>query len=294
MYLEGAVASFSVHFDGDITIDHKVSVRVLANTYQHMQRAIDRAFLVGKYGVVEKHERLTKAEYRETEFIAEYPQEGGIVLDAFKHGAGRLVDRIFGATSVVFQSAVNQAFDQHQSISQQLAARRQYAEQMGNRSRPFSDLLEAPPDVWAAAYSNRSIVKEIDQLVGQITRSDLETSTVDITLHGTRPHLPLQFTPAIARSFHKIAADRELGPPMIARVTIRILDAGNKNTKPNAKILNLDTLKEVNLHLSSDADFSALHPYHNGDDEVRIHVCPILEAKGFDLRGGDLMFLRVA
>lgn len=288
------MASFSVHFDGDITIDHKVSVRVLANTYQHMQRAIDRAFLVGKYGVVEKHERLTKAEYRETEFIAEYPQEGGIVLDAFKQGAGRLVDRIYGATSVVFQSAVDQAFDQHQSISQQLSVRRQYAEQMGNRSRPFSDLLEDPPDVWAAAYSNRSIVKEIDQLVGQITRSDLETSTVDLMLNGTRPHLPLQFTPAIARSFHKIAADRELGPPMIARVTIRILDAGNKNTKPNAKILNLDTLKEVNLHLSSDTDFAALHPYHNGDDEVRIHVCPIVEAKGFDLRGGDLMFLQVA
>lgn len=288
------MASFSVHFDGDITVDHKVSVRVLAITYQHMQRAIDRAYLVEKYGAVEKHERLSKAEYRETEFIAAYPQEGGIILEAMKQGAERLMDRMYAATSVVFQSAVNQAFEQHQSISQQLVARRQYADQMGDLTRPFSDVLADPSQTWAAAYSNRSIVKEVDQLVGQITRSDLTTSSVELTLHGSRPQLPLVFTPAIARSFHKIAADRELGPAMIARIRIRILDAGNRTTKPNAKILNLDTLKEVNLHLSNDLDFAALHPYHNGDDEVRIHVCPILEAKGFDLKGGDLMFLRVA
>lgn len=288
------MASFSVHFDGDITVDHKVSVRVMATTYQHMQRAIDRAFLVETYGAVEKHERLTKAEYRETEFIAEYPREGGIVLDAMKQGAERLVDRIYAATSVVFQGAVDQAFEQHQTISEQLAARRQYAHQMGERSRSFSSVLNEPPDVWATAYSNRSIVKEVDQLVGQINRSDLSTSTVDIALHGTRPQLPLVFTPAIAKSFHKIAADRELGPSMIARIRIRLLDAGNRNTKPNAKVFNLDTFKEVNLHLSSEADFAALHPFHNIDEEVRIHVCPILEAKGFDLKGGDLMFLKVA
>lgn len=288
------MASFSVHFEGDITTDHKVSVRVLANTYQHMQRAIDRAYLVQTFGAVEKYERLTKAQYRETDFIAAYPREGGIILDAFKQGADRLIDRIYAATSVVFQSAVDQAFEEHQSISQQLTVRRQYAYQMGDRTQLFAAVQENPPEEWSAAYSNRSIVKEVDQLVGQITRSDLVESSVDLTLHGSRPYLPLTFTPAIARSFHKIAADRELGAPMIARVRIRILDAGNRTTKPSAKILNLDTAKEVNLHLSGDADFAALHPHHNVDDEVRIHVCPILEAKGFDLRGGDLMFLRVA
>lgn len=288
------MASFSVHFDGDITIDHKVSVRVLGNTYQRMQRTIDRAYLLDKYGVVEKYERLTKAEYRETDFIAAYPEEGGIILSAVKQGAELVVDRIYAATSVVFQSAVDHAFVQHQSLAEQLIDRRIYANQMGDRARSFADVQAAPPPEWSPAYSNRSIVKEVDQLVSQITRSDLVTSTVDLTLHGSKPFLPLAFTPLTAKNFHKIASDRELGPPMIARAQIRILDAGNPTTKPSAKILNLDTLREVNLHLSNDLDFAALHPYHNGDDEVRLHVCPILEAKGFDLNGGDLMFLGVA
>ena len=288
------MASFSVHFDGDITVDHKVSVRVLASTYQHMQRAIDRAYLVEKYGSVEKYERLTTAEYKETEFIAEYPQEGGIILDAVKQGAESLMDRIYAATNTVFGSSVAQAFEQHQSFSQQLATSRNYAEQMGERTRSFSNVLDNPTKGWSDAFSNRSIVKEVDQLVGQITRSDLTTSSVELTMHGNNRQLPLVFTPAIARSFHKIAADRELGPPMIARVRIRLLDVGNRSTKPNAKILNLDTMKEVKLHLSTDEDFAALHPFHNVVDEVRVHVCPILEAKGFDLKGGDLMFLKVA
>lgn len=288
------MASFSVHFTGGITVDHKVSVRVLGNTYQHMQRAIDRAYLVETYGAVEKYERLSRWEYEETEFIALYPREGGIYLDAVKAGAERLVDRIYAATSVVFQSAVEQAFEQHQSIAQQLVASRDYAYRMGDRVRTFSDVAEDPPAVWSPAYSNRSIVKEVDQLVGQITRRSLEESTVELTLHGSRPQLPLVFTPAIASSFHKFAADRELGPPMIARVSVRILDAGNRTTKPSAKVLNLDAQKEVSLLLSNNADFEALRPYHDREGEVHIHVCPVLEAKGFDLRGGDLMFLRIA
>jgi len=287
------VASFSIHFDGAITHEHKVSVRVLANTYQHMQRAIDRAYLVERYGAVEKHERLSKAEYKDTEFTALYPREGGIYLDAFRQGAEAIVDRIFSATSVVFQGAVDQAFDQHLSMADQLTRAKDYSYRMGDRVQNFAAVADEPPAVWAPAYSNRSIVKEIDQLVGQIARSDLGESSVGLTLHGSRPELPLVFTPAIAKSFHRIAADRELGAPMIARVRIRLLDKGNKFTKPNAKVFNLDTLKEVNLHLLDEQDFASLHPFHGGG-EVRIHVCPILEAKGFDLRGGDLMFLRVA
>ena len=42
------MATFSVHFDGPITVEHKVSIRVLAKTYEHMQRAIDRAYVCGE------------------------------------------------------------------------------------------------------------------------------------------------------------------------------------------------------------------------------------------------------
>jgi hypothetical protein len=80
---------------------------------------------------------------------------------------------------------------------------------------------------------------------------------------------------------------------MIVTATIRMIDRGSRNAKPSAKILNITTEKEVSLHLSSIADCDSLHPFHNGQD-VRLYVSPIIEALGFDIIGGDLMFLGVA
>lgn len=286
------MATFSIHFDGPITTDHKVSIRVLSKTYEHMQRSIDRAYLINKYGAVWKHARLKEIDYIETEFIAEYPREGGIILDAIKNGAGRAIDRIAEAVIPVFDNAVNRGFAQHDDISRQQQQRLQYVQAMERNTPTFEALLADPPEIWASAYSNRSIVKEIDQLVNQIAPDRLDGSTVELTLNGERAHLPLLFDAQRAKNFHKIASLRELGAPLIANVIIRSLDRGNKHTKPSAKILNLATNREVALRIRSIEDFDELHPYHKGNP-VELYVCPIIESLGFDVYGGDLIFLSV-
>lgn len=288
------MATFSVHFDGDITIDHKVSVRVMGNTYLKMQSAIDRAFIVQKYGAVHKYERLSQEEYRETEFIASYPQEGGIILDAVKETGNRIMDQIYNATARIYNKASNSAADQNQTFGQQIAARKEFAERLGERNLSFAAMQRSNTAEWSEAYSSRSVVKEIDALVKQITRKDLITATVDITITGTRSHLPLEFDQAMAHRFHNVVALRELGPPMIVHIEIRSLDKGNHSIKPSAKVINVHTNKEVSLNLSNLHDFQVLHPFHNIAGGVMIYACPILEAGGFDFQGGDLQFLGIA
>lgn len=287
------MAEFTVHFDGPITVEHKLSIRVLGNTYEHMQRSIDRAYLINKYGHVRKHQRLSALDYENTEFLGEYPVEGGIILTAFKDGAERIIDRVHAAILPIFENAVSDTFQQHESISAQLGQRKEYVHGMGHNTRSFESVQADPPPNWASGYSNRSVIKEIDQLVGQITPERVESSTVDITLIGSRPHLPLVFDEWIARNFHVIASQRDLGPPMSVRASIRSLDRGNRTTRPNAKILNIDSGKEVSLHLSNLSDVDELHPYHNGG-EVVLYVSPIIEALGFDMIGGDLHYLAIA
>ena len=287
------MATFSVHFDGPITtVDHKVPIRVLAKTYEHMQRAIDRAYLIEKHGDVWKHARLKDEDYEETEFIAEYPREGGIVLDAIRNGAGAIVDRVASAVRPVFENAAGDGVEQVASLAEQLAERKRYVERVRHNTRPFAEVRADPPPDWANAYSNRSVVKEIDQLVAQIAPERVDGSTVAITLRGRRAHLPFEFDGELARRFHKIAARRELGGPMVVRAVIRSLDRGNKHARPSAKILNVDTLREVVLHLADQEDCDALHPHHNGQ-EVMLYVSPLIEALGFDVNGGDLVFLDV-
>jgi len=59
---------------------------------------------------------------------------------------------------------------------------------------------------------------------------------------------------------------------------------------PSAKIENMATGREVLLHLHERSDFDVLHPYHDGR-EIRIYASPLTEALGYDLYGGDLVFL---
>lgn len=289
----GHVATFSVHFDGDITVDHRVSIRVLGNTYTRMQSAIDRAFLVERYGRVVKYERLSRDEYEETEFIAAYPQEGGIILDALREGAEGIIDKIYSATNYVYGRAVENAFAENINIAQQIDRQKNYVTGVGERTPPYEHYLENRSEEWRDAYSNRSIVKEIDPLVNQISRKGLNNSTVDLLFIGSRTNLPLTFDATLAYKFHKIAADKQLGPPMIVHTWIKSLDIGSKTTKPSAKVYNISSGKEVVLHLFDQAGFNALHPHHGVEAGVRIYACPIMEAGGFDILGGDLMFLKV-
>ncbi|MBT2746061.1 MULTISPECIES: hypothetical protein [unclassified Lysobacter] len=283
------MAIFSVHFDGAITTrDHKVSIRVLANTYEHMQRAIDRSYLINKHGQVWKHARLKGNEYAETEFIAEYPREGGIILDAAREGAEAIIDRIAAAVIPLFEASTRQGVQLAESVAIQYQDRIAYVENMGRDTQTFESLLDDPPDIWSKAYSSRSIVKEIDPLVSVIAHD--ENSCVDLRFVGSNVYQDMRFSPIIAQRFHAIASNRQLAAPVIVRAKIRVLDRGNKRAMPSAKIENIATGREVSLHLQERADFDVLHPYHDGR-EVLMYASPLTEALGFDLYGGDLVFL---
>lgn len=286
------MATFSVHFDGPITTEHKLPLRVMARTYENMQRAIDRAYLINRHGAVWKHARLKAEQYAETEFIAAYPREGGIYLDAFRHGANTIIDKINSAVRPIYEIALQHGLEERANIAEQLNGSKQYVNAMQARTQTFEQVQRNPPEGWADNYSKRSIIKEIDQLIHQITPDRYDGSTVEIELTGSRILLPMVFDRARANAFHAQSAYRELGAPMIVNAQIRNLDRGNKTSKPSAKIKNLSTGREVILHLNGMEDFDMLHPFHTGVD-VPLYVCPMLEAGGFDLMGGDLMFLSV-
>lgn len=288
------MSTFSVHFDGDITYEHQVSIRVLGKTYLKMQSAIDRAYIVQKHGAVHKYEKLTREEYQETEFIALHPQEGGIILDAVREGGNNILDVIQTVTARIYGKAVDGAVNQNQNFGQQLDARREIAQRVGSRNQLFDTVRADNDEEWGHAYSNRSVVKEIDGLISQINRPDLTNSTVALTILGSRTNLPIVFDQRLAKRFHSIVSQRELGPAMIVHIAIRSLDKGSRTIKPSAKVKNLHTGKEVSLNLFDARDFESLHPYHNIEAGVRIYACPVMEAGGFDFQGGDLQFLGVA
>lgn len=286
-------AVFSIHFDGPIVTDHKVSLRVMAKTYEHMQRAIDRAYLDTKYGSVWKHARLKQEDYERTEFLAEYPREGGIILDGIKAGANAIIDRINSALSVPFERAVKQGIEEHASIVEQLPQRRQVAHAHREHLATYQDMVDHPDAKVVRAYADRSIVKEIDQIASMVKPEDLYGSYVELRLQGSRAHPLYAFDATRAKRFHEIVSRRELGEPVLIRGKIRLLDQGNKYSPMKAKILNLDSNREIILHLGSEEDFFKLHPYHTAD-QVFLFASPVIEFGAYDPNGGDMYFVDVA
>lgn len=284
---------FSIHFDGPIVIEHRVSVRVMAKTYEHMQRAIDRAYLDAKYGSVWKHARLKQEDYAQTEFLAEYPREGGIILDGVKAGAGAIIDRINNAISEPFQRALHQGVEEHGSILDQLPRRRELAHARREHLATYQEMLDHPDAKIVRAYSDRSIVKEIDQIAAMVKPDELDGSYVELKLHGSRAHPIYTFDAAQAKRFHEVVSRRELGEPILIRGKIRSLDQGNRYTGIKAKILNLDSNREVTLHLGSEEDFLRLHPYHTAE-QVLLFASPVIEFGAYDPNGGDMYFVDVA
>lgn len=284
---------FSIHFDGPIVTDHKVSVRVMARTYEHMQRTIDRAYIDTKYGNVWKHARLKSDDYEHTEFIAAYPREGGIILDAIRDGAGAIIDRINTAVSGPFARALQEGVQEHELILEQLPKRRDHAHANRDQLSTYQEMLDHPDAKIVRAYSDRSIVKEIDQIASIIRPEELAGSYVELKLYGSTAHPVYVFDAAQAKRFHETVSRRELGEPILIRGKIRLLDQGNKYSRMKAKILNIDSGREITLHLGSEEDFAKLHPHHM-DDQVLLFACPVIEYGAYDPNGGDMYFVDVA
>ena len=289
------MASFSIHFDGDITVDHKVSVRVLGKSYSCMQSAIDRAYLINFYGNVHKYARLTNHQYRETEFIAAYPREGGIWLDGLKNGANAIVDTINATISPLYERARQQGVDNAGELLGQIAERREYVQQVQQNVPDFNNWALDRRDNWADAFSNRSIAKEVDQLVSQVTVSHLQESVVQIQLDGSRVHPIYTFDRVIAKRFHKIVSSREIGPAVRLTVKVTLLDRGRDSRWPSAKAVNLENDKEFILQLYGGrpgeiGSADDVHRIHDGES-YQIYAAPVMEANGFDVNRGDYLFL---
>lgn len=287
------MANFDVRFDGDIVQDHKLPLRVMGKTYSTMQAAIDRAYLVNLYGNVWKHAKLKNFQYPETEFIANYPVSGSISLRTFKKGAELIIDKISSTILPLYEKAVNEGIEDVPSFLDQVAERIDYANSLGSKV-PFFDEWELDKrDQWAFSYSVRSISKEVDQLIMQIARKDLVNSTVDLDLYGSKTHPRYTFDSVIAKRFHRIVSQRQLGPVVRLNVVVTSLDRGYKVRKPGAKARNISNDKEIILHMPKDVN--APDEVHRIHDKGRysIFAAPIMEAGGFDVNRGDYFFLGV-
>jgi len=277
-----------LHYDGDIVTDHRVSMRTLGKRLQHLQNAVDRAYLDIKFGGVWKYARMTAAGYDETEFLVQEPKEGGYLLKFLSDNpfTKEVIDRVSTALRPAIDAAMNEGEKEAKILREQVENRKNQITNNIIEPHNFKQLIEFPDKKVIRQYGDRSIVKEIDQILAILRSKSAGESTLGLTFKGERTKT-FDFDREISYRFHQVVSERIIGEPVIYISKLRSLD----NVNMNGKIINLENDKTATLHLQSAEDLEKVHPFLITNKEMVFIGCPLIEYGSFDPQAGDIHFI---
>jgi hypothetical protein len=285
----------SIHFDGPIARNHTVQLRTFSRTLDHIQTAIDRAFLDLKYGSIWKNARLKDEDYIPTDFLLQQTREGGFISDLVGSSDGEdIIGRIHEAVLPAYEQAQKPVTLEPVKLVDEAERRRKHYNAGAQKPIPFADLIENPDAKQTNPYGDRSIVKEFDQIASAIRARDNDGSAIEINLYSAKSLPAFIFDYPTANAFHKIVSVRTLGDPVEIPVTLRGLDSGGAGIS-KGKASNLISGKEFNLFIHTERGFGSLRKFlkKKNPPEFKIIACPVLEYGAFDPLAGDMYFIAI-
>lgn len=283
-------------FDGPIVHENRITLRTLGKTIEHLQSAIDRAYLDDKYNDVYKYQKLKQHEYQDVEFIALEPQAGSYILQAVakvvSSSSRAIIDRLNLALLNAYEKTTDTATDQSISIKDQ-AIQRANVFRISGESQSYNDFVDSEIVQLTRAYGERSINKEIDQILSLIRQNTNHGSTFELSLYGSKPGPIFEFNLAKAEKFHRAVSERRIGKPLLIEIELRSLDAGKSGTMAHGKAKNLHSGQECNMHIPDPKVFGKLTPHLRRVRRKRLLIiaCPMYEYDAWDPKAGDIVVI---
>jgi hypothetical protein len=277
-------ATVKVHFDGEFVAGHKISARVLSLSLLHIQTAIERAYLDITHKGVWKYARMRNQDYEQTEFFIKKLKRGGIICDLFSKAkdSARVVDRVSRAINAVKlqgKTPLPMFRDQARALKNRVLSRQVIP-------LTFKDFVENPGEEIIRQYGDRSIGKEIDQVLSNLRREDIGDSKINIALTGTSTQ-DFEFNKASSERFHSTVARRGVAKAIIYKGKLTALDMATKK----GKFDNSETQKTSTLHLDNDADLLKVHPFLISTSEMVFVGAPLIEFGSIEPNSGDVYFI---
>ena len=284
-------------FDGPIVRDNKISLRTTARTADHLQSAIDRAYLETRYGDVFKYQKLKKHEYEVVDFIVLPSSPGSFIqsIEALRKSeiTQSIVNKIDAALGRAYAKTKQDIDPASPSIKEQALQRAQVFQK--NQEAPnYKELVDSEIKSLTDAYSERSINKEIDQILALLRQDNHIGSTLEMSLYGSKPLGKYDFNHFTAERFHKIVAERRVGKPFILDIELRSLDAGKAGSIATGKGKNLTSGKECSMLIPDPVVFGKLAPHLRRVRRKKLSLvaCPIFEYDAWDPVAGDIVVIK--
>jgi len=279
-----------IHFDGDITTNHQVSLRTLAKSLTHLQNSFDRAFLEIHYGKLWKYAKMKNEFYEESYFLVQAPKEGGYILDFLRENpmTKAILDRVAQALDNAVKESREQGLSQIEKISASHEIK--IAQVKGNVLIPkkIDDIIKNPDKLVTKKYADRAITREIDQILSLIRDELNGDSSLELELSGTKSY-KFDFNRTKAKQFHSTITKKQLGDPILYTAIISSLDRYNRK----GKIEILETKKISNLFFYNEIFFEQAMPYFSKKESMKFIGSPLIEYGAFDPYAGDIYFIGV-
>lgn len=283
-------------FDGPITENNKVSLRTLGKTVDHLQSALDRAYLDAKYKDVFKYQKLKEIEYQDVEFIIMPPEEGSYIQEAIakiSNATSRgIIARLNSALTNAYEKTNEQ--DETSSISiRDQATQRQQVFHATKLAQTYDDFVAQEINQLSQAFGERSINKEIDQILSLIRNDKNAGSVFEISLFDSKQGPKFTFDQERAARFHRVVSERRIGKPLLLEIELRSLDAGKSGTPAQGKAKNLASGKECSMHIPDPKVFGKLSQHLRKVKRKRLQVvaCPVYEYDAWDPKAGDVVVI---
>ena len=283
------MSAIEIHYSGELVVDHRVPLNVLATTLNHIQNTVSRSYLdITRTHGVFKHARMSAKDYENSIFLVGDPKEGGYILDFIAHTplANKIVQRISSALSPAFEKAKKEGYQKIEDFGTEIDLQKGKILKELVKPRLFTKEMLNPDPKIVRNYGDRSILKEIDQILAIIRKETLGENYFDLSLNpGQRKKF--SFNRNISNNFHSVITTKSIGNPLEYFGKLRSLDSGTKV----GKFINSDSGRTHNLRFKAEVDIFKVRKFLGDDDGFSFIGSPVIEYGSYDMYAGDIYFL---
>ncbi len=233
---------------------------------------------------------MTSKDYENSVFLVGDARDGGYILDFLSNVpmAKDITKRISDALSPAFEKAKDDGISRMEDLGTEIDIQKGKVLQNVITPRLFNKELLYPDPKVIRQYGDRSILKELDQILAIIRSEEFGENHFSLTLDtDTDNRKEYSFNRKRSNNFHSLITKKSIGNPLEYFGRLRALDSVTKI----GKFINNDTGKTHNIRFKDDEDIFTVRKFLGDDGGFTFIGSPVIEYGSYDIHAGDIYFL---
>lgn len=277
-------------FDGTLTPSHSVSLRTLAYTVPHFQRAIDKTVYFQQRGEIRKYTALPSELHHMADLYLNELEEGSLRFPFLSDLVKEVPVYFKNFLSEPYERAANEVHGYTGILKTDLETSKINVAHDNANATTQADLIDKNAEL-KIAQAQASVLKDLSTSLSVVRSTEGAIMSFNVDSHSGAAEF--EFDQLRAARFAKLTTTKRLADPALytGRITGLEKQRGSSQFEYSAKFLSALTNQESKIHISDYNDALKLHSYNLSSKHVNFWAAPIATYDAFDPVRGDLVFI---